>query len=253
MDKNKTRQKEIAKLLSETVRDVSDYSKAIRRLGPDLEREQLILLWKRAIEDLRSDDTEFVWFAQFSLRNLASLFPFDLRTKLITEELIQEFNFNSAMQTRRDIRASIVFAKSQAVSRSERVKLQLKAVEHFYTIREEYGRKYIHLDKNLIGWIRDNGTLLENDVVWWVWKQCTEIALTGMSSEKPDFYALVKMLAEIVPTENIDGACLDCHGFYQSIKHYTDEPAEVIRILISRSPLSQINAYDYYFKLALEK
>ena len=244
-------QSEIKKILSETVRDVGSYPKAILRLGANLQREQLVFLWKRALDDLRSDDTEFAWFAQFSLRNLASIFPFDLRIELITDELVQEFN--SAMKTRQDVIASIIFSKSQAVSRPERIKLQLEAVEHFYTIRKDLGRAYPHLNDNLVEWIQDNGSSLENDVIWTIWKQCTKIALTGMPSEKPDFYKLIKKLAKIIPVENIDEACLDCHGFYQSVSFGVDEPAEAIRILLLRSSHLPINARDYYYKLALEK
>lgn len=198
--------KEIAELLTETVRDFGAYPNAILRLGPDLDRKQLIFLWERAINDLRSEDNEFVWFAQFSLRSLASIFPNDLRAKLITEELIQEFH--SAMHTRRDIIASIVYAKSQVVSDAERVGLQLEAVKRFYSIREDSSVEYIHLDVNLISWICNNGSLLEGDVLWWIWKQCIEMAPTGMYSEKPGFYGFVKILAEIIPNKYIDDAGL---------------------------------------------
>lgn len=254
MRENETQQKAIAKLLSETLRDVGDYPKAILELGPYLTQEQLIKLWEQAIGDLRSNNTELAWFAHFSLRNLASVFSSKLRVELITADLIQEFH--TAMHTRRDVIASIIFAKSQAVSAAERESLQIDAIKRFYEIRGENGSKYVYIDDDLLRWIRDNGSSLDSNVVWWIWKQCTELALTGVSGEKPKFYGLVKDLAEIVPIEHIDEACVDCYGFYKAIKHYLEEPVDVIRVLISQLPLSQQKAHwksIYIYLLQQEK
>jgi len=251
MKDNKTNRKEIAKLLSETVRDVSDYPKAIQRLGPDLNQEQLIFLWERAVEDLRSDDTEFVWFAQFTLRNLASIFPLNLRKTIITDELIRELKL--AMKTRQDIISSIIFSKSQVISGSEQIKLQINAVENLFFRSSDNNYR---INSDLHKWIASNGPALDNEVVLWLWKKCTEIALTGMPGEKPNFYGLATTLAKILPKEHIDKACLDCYRFYQSIQHYLHEPAEVIRILISQLPLDeQIKHWKkiYIFLLQQEK
>ena len=77
-----------------------------------------------------------------------------------------------------------------------------------------------------------------------------------MSSEKPAFYELVKILAEIIPIEYIEDACFECYGFYKSIKYYLDEPAEVIRILLSRLSLTEQKTYwkkIYVFLLQQDK
>jgi len=220
--------------------DIPSYAHAVNECLPYLSDDEVVFLWKRAVNEKNSDDDERQWFGEITIGNIVSYLPdsvrkqyisnLDLRyfrNKKVQAILLLQLSKLSTGETRADLQKEAWTCSAYHCNDPIKNPSDSHAAALEWSDTKDDGEKMVWIDTVI--------DMYDSLVIQEIWESYIAKAKFGEVERKDEFVSQVSHLAKKLPNEAITQACFDCFDVFKSAGRI-EEVGHTISILIEKLP-----------------